>query len=141
MSTYKGAVIMWSSPTIPVGWHVCDGSVVNGVTLPDMRGKFVYGASLDDNLGDTGGVDGHTHTQPTSDATNDAHTHGFSGTTGGQSATYTAKSGSGGTGAHSHNFSGTTGSGGGSHSHTMDDTGSASNLPPYVKLYYIVRTQ
>jgi len=48
-----GGIIMWYGATsaIPSGWALCDGSVVNGLQTPDLRDKFVVGAS--NSTGDT----------------------------------------------------------------------------------------
>jgi microcystin-dependent protein len=43
-----GGIIMWSGSTPPTGWAVCDGSISNGVQTPDLRGRFVVGASTND---------------------------------------------------------------------------------------------
>ena len=43
----KGGIIMWggSVATIPSGWTLCDGgAAVNGVTIPDLRERFIVGA-------------------------------------------------------------------------------------------------
>lgn len=48
-----GSIVMWAGTTsaIPTGWALCDGSsiLINGsqVTLPDLRSRFVLGASAD----------------------------------------------------------------------------------------------
>ena len=41
----KGAIIMWSGEiaTIPTGFALCDGSTVNGVATPNLKGRFVVG--------------------------------------------------------------------------------------------------
>ncbi len=42
-----GGIIMWGgSPTaLPTGWTLCDGrAAVNGVTIPDLRERFIVGA-------------------------------------------------------------------------------------------------
>lgn len=75
-----GGIIMWSGTlaTIPSGWALCNGA--NGT--PDLRGRFIVGASVDSgatnsgasyNKGATGGADSvvlnsthlpsHTHTE------------------------------------------------------------------------------
>lgn len=63
-----GAIVIWSGlvSNIPSGWQLCDGT--NGT--PDLRGKFVKGASGDPGVGSTGGALDHTHT-----FTGDGHTH------------------------------------------------------------------
>jgi microcystin-dependent protein len=47
-----GGIIVWSGSiaTIPSGWALCDGKVVNGLTTPDLRDKFVIGASADNGV-------------------------------------------------------------------------------------------
>lgn len=44
----KGGIIMWSGSTdnIPTGYVLCDGrSAINGQIIPDLRNKFIRGAS------------------------------------------------------------------------------------------------
>ena len=38
-----GGIIMWSGDvsTLADGWELCDGGTVNGVTIPDLREKFI----------------------------------------------------------------------------------------------------
>lgn len=83
-----GGIIMWSGlpSTIPSDWRLCDGN--NGT--PDLRGKFVVGASATGGytVGNTGGSDqvtltesqlaSHTHGDGTYGT--DAHTHQHSST-------------------------------------------------------------
>lgn len=57
----KGAIIMWSGSTsnLPKGFHLCDGSTVNDVVCPDLRGRFIAGYKRGDTefgtIGNTGG--------------------------------------------------------------------------------------
>ena len=55
----RGVIVMWSGTlaSIPSGWALCNGS--NGT--PDLRDRFVYGASANENPGAKGGSDSHTH--------------------------------------------------------------------------------
>ena len=39
-----GSIVMWSGEAPPAGWVLCDGSVVDGVSTPDLRGRFVLSA-------------------------------------------------------------------------------------------------
>jgi microcystin-dependent protein len=41
----KRSIIMWggNQTNIPGGWKLCDGGSLNGVTTPDLRGRFVLG--------------------------------------------------------------------------------------------------
>ena len=80
-----GGIIMWSGSieTIPVGWALCNGG--NGT--PDLRERFIVGASLGNNtsvpggfysVGDTGGsrdavVVSHSHTASSSNAPDHRH--------------------------------------------------------------------
>lgn len=38
-----GVITMFSGTLIPKGWAVCDGGTYNGLTTPDLRGKFIVG--------------------------------------------------------------------------------------------------
>ena len=85
--TPLGGIIMWSGleRNIPNGWHLCNGESVNGLTVPDLKNKFIIGAGDTYNPGDTGGAStvtltttelpSHTHTQNAHTHTQDAHTH------------------------------------------------------------------
>lgn len=58
-----GGIILWygSLGTVPTGWHACDGgtySRVDGsgsITVPDLRDRFVIGATLTYAQGSSGG--------------------------------------------------------------------------------------
>jgi len=65
-----GIVILWNGTidTIPLGWSLCDGTVSNGYTTPDLRGRSILGAGFGGtdkkgnplttrNIGDKGGVE------------------------------------------------------------------------------------
>lgn len=135
------AIVAYSggSATLPSGWYVCNGGTISGTVLPDLRSKFIYGASADGDLAATGGTVDHTHTSGAT-STDGSHVHSVSATTGGPSATIGAATGPYGlaSATHTHSVNASTQSGG-SHSHTVGTSGSGSNLPPYVKLYYITR--
>jgi hypothetical protein len=62
----EGLIAYWSKLTeaVPMGWVACDGSN----TTPDLRGRFVLGATSAGDLGEVGGMDEHAHT-------NHAHQH------------------------------------------------------------------
>lgn len=80
-TTRKGCIVA-HDPQIPIpnGWAVCDGSVVPGYgTVPDLRGRFIKGASPTQAAGQTGG---NSEVQTSTAA---GHTHG--GKTGGHSLT------------------------------------------------------
>ena len=141
----QGFIGMWYGATnaIPSGWALCDGSVVNGLQTPDLRDKFVVGAS--DSTGDTsypglspnatGGAATDTVTISGSDTVNIS----ISGTTGVDNQTTLGQNyvhaGSGTQRRHNHSFSG-------SDSDTVNISGSdtVNTLPPYYALAYIIKT-
>lgn len=99
LNTPPGIIVMWSGliSAIPTGWFLCNG--LNGT--PDLRGRFIYGASVDTDVKTTGGsanaiVVSHTHTGPAHTHTSAAHTHST------PNHTHTASSNS--TGAHTHGY-------------------------------------
>ena len=131
-----GMIIIWSgsSASIPSGWLLCDGSS----STPDLRNRFVVGATSTYAVGATGGsadaiVVSHTHTATVTDPT---HNHSYTsfnsiGVAGGGNnvgATSTsATTGSASTGITVANS--TTGS-----------SGTNANLPPYYALCYIMKS-
>jgi len=130
-----GGIIMWSGSiaSIPSGWALCNGS--SGT--PDLRSRFVVGATSDASSGvtfnaDTGAVSGayapgntggETAHQLTT-AEMPSHNHDVYNQIGG------AGSSVGGTGSATNNN--TTGSRGGDDYH--------ENRPPYYALAFIMRT-
>ena len=48
----RGSIIIWTSKTIPTGWHICDGTA----GTPDMRDKFIVGASNKRDINVIGGA-------------------------------------------------------------------------------------
>jgi hypothetical protein len=131
-----GMIMLWSgsSGTIPSGWLLCDGSN----STPDLRNRFVVGATSTYSVGATGGsadaiVVSHTHSATVTDP---GHQHivggAYGGTPGGggivqstaQGAVYSTTEVTGITVANS-----TTGS-----------SGTNANLPPYYALCYIMKS-
>ena len=82
-----GGIIMWSGTTPPAGWSLCNGTSVNGVQTPDLRGRFILssgtGAGLTGrSLGATGGEENHKLTTAeipahAHSATDSGHSHGI----------------------------------------------------------------
>jgi microcystin-dependent protein len=142
-----GGIIMWSGTlaTVPVGWALCNGA--NGT--PDLRGRFIVGASVDSggtntgasyNKGATGGADStllttahlpaHNHTMAA------AGTHDHAGyqralyQDGGTSNALAIQSASGvvtATNAMADN---------GSHSHTINSSPAATQQVPTRPLFF-----
>lgn len=134
-------IMMFDNPivNVPSAFSLCNGS---GGTI-DLREKFIYGAAEDADVGNFGGAESHVHTNPNTDAAG-THTHTFNISTGGNTGSSKDISGfSGGDvvaeGGHTHTLADTTASDA-DHTHTLSNTGSTSNLPPYLKLYFIQRT-
>lgn len=133
--------ILWYgvASQIPNGWHICDGT--NG--LPDLRGKFLMGATLDADVLTTDGYEQHSHDNGAVSIVGD-HGHGYSISTGKPSSTANRQSPSASsagvaTAAHTHATSTRTTSQSGGHKHSLGNTSYASNLPPYKKFYFIGR--
>jgi microcystin-dependent protein len=130
-----GMIMLWSgsSATIPTGWLLCDGTN----STPDLRNRFVVGATSTYAVGATGGsadaiVVSHTHT-----LTDPGHNH--TTTVANQSTQNGSVSGGGSlptTGSSTLTSStSTTGI-------TVSTTGSSgtnANLPPYYALCYIMK--
>ena len=60
-----GGIIMWSGTvgtSLPSNWKLCDGTTYNGITTPDLRGRFVLssgqgGGLTNRTIGNAGGVE------------------------------------------------------------------------------------
>ena len=65
----RGVIVMWSGTlaNIPAGWALCNGGTYtapNGdsVTTPDLRDRFIYGTSANEDPGATGGASSYSLT-------------------------------------------------------------------------------
>jgi microcystin-dependent protein len=107
-----GVITMWSGSVgnIPSGWTLCDGTNVNGESVPDLTDRFVVGAGGSYTEGQTGGEDSVSLT----DSEMPSHRHA--------DGNYSTDS----DGYHSHNVSGNTDTTG-EHTHTGDIGGSYDN--------------
>jgi hypothetical protein len=155
MNIPDGGIILWYGlvANIPTGWALCNGA--NGT--PDLRERFVIGASTTLETGSTGGSKakttssdgGHSHTITVNNHTLTAaqmpsHSHSFdyasesfvngdidSGSTG--SISYSSRNTGGAGSSNSHNHSAGSNSVS-NHSHTIDDA-----RPPFYALAYIMK--
>ena len=150
-------------------WALCDGRTVNGITTPNLRGRFVRGWSDDLAVGSTAGSTGdvtsssagaHTHTGSTGAhalTVNEmpAHSHlegsASDDTTGATTATQNDpvdeinRAGSLGNQDDSWRWETEETGGGAAHSHSISSDGAHTHTvtvppPPYYELVYIMRT-
>ena len=133
-----GGIIMHSgsATALGAGWQVCDGT--NGTY--DMRGYFPIHTATDAEIGQTGGFSSHAHAVGTSGAASETHQHSASitlSTVSGSLNSYCTE-GASVQDSHNHTGGGTTASAG-AHTHSMNNTGGADSLPPYIQLYFIKR--
>jgi hypothetical protein len=154
-----GMIMLWSgsSATIPSGWLLCDGSN----STPDLRNRFVVGATSTYAVNATGGsadaiVVSHTHTA-TSTVTDAGHnhaTHAAGLITGGGANGYLSNKNSGFSGGGAASFGGTgdgsvdtdmrtstntTGITVATTNASSGSSGTNANLPPYYALCYIMK--
>ena len=141
-----GGIIMWSgtgsATAVPTGFTLCDGnggSAVNGITIPDLRDKFIVGANSVTgsdstypgvSMNQTGGspnavLISHTHTQSGGSTDDDGGSHVPGSGAAGSAMTNISNAGIDNTGTLK-----TDGS----------VTGTNANLPPFLALAFIIRT-
>lgn len=143
---FSGMIVMWSGTLaqVPTGWKLCDGTgtLSNGNPIPDLRGRFIIGSGGDSgatyNTGATGGTTTHSHTITIAGTalTVDqipAHSHTINGGNAGNFGNRADRDG-GNDGMISTNETG----GGKPHTHTATET-TATHLPPYFSLAFIIK--
>lgn len=137
-----GSIVLWygSASAVPTGFLICNG--LSGST-PDLRGRFVRGASNSAELLTTGGSAVHLHAGGGS-SYDDGHSHLYGSATSGGPSTIlgvlTTGTDSFARTSHTHTISSKYSDGGGSHSHVSSGVSSlASSFPPYRTLYWIKR--
>jgi microcystin-dependent protein len=136
-----GGIIMWSGTNPPAGWALCNGQTTNGISTPDLRGRFVLASGQGTGLsmrtvGQSGGKETHALTigeVPSHTHTNTFIDNGYPDNWGRRDDTlanghFMVKPTSSG---HSANFTGTAAGGSGAH----------TNMPPYYVLAFIMRVQ
>jgi len=156
-----GGIILWSGAenAVPAGWALCNGQSLNGRTTPNLRGRFVIGASDGRGVGDVGGAESvtltvnqipaHNHNVSGSTTTDGEHSHGYddiyfseccpnygwrgSGDSDRDNGPLTTPRNTANAGAHSHTFNVTSGSTGGGQA--------VGIMPPFYALAYIMRVQ
>jgi hypothetical protein len=137
-----GMIMLWSgsSASIPSGWLLCDGSS----STPDLRNRFVVGATSTYAVGATGGsadaiVVSHTHTA-TSTVTDPGHLHVIANASGGTPNGGGAYiQGADNPGASRNTNSQTTGITVATTNASSGSSGTNANLPPYYALCYIMK--
>jgi hypothetical protein len=138
-----GMIMLWSgsSASIPSGWLLCDGSS----STPDLRNRFVVGATSTYAVGATGGsadaiVVSHTHTA-TSTVTDPGHLHVIANASGGTPNGGGAYiQGADNPGASRNTNSQTTGITVATTNASSGSSGTNANLPPYYALCYIMKS-
>ncbi len=121
-----GGIIIWTNPSIPSGWAICDGT--NGT--PDLRGRFIVGHTLADASFNTIGYTAGTKQVTLTTSEIPSHSHSLP-----DNIWYTTGSNKVDTGGSTKygdtiTTSSTLSTGGG---------GAHNNLPPYYVVYYIKR--
>lgn len=134
-----GGIVMWDDDiaNAPAEFSICDGV---GDT-PDLTDNFIYGASSDGEVDATGGAETHSHENANVDDAG-THSHGLNVNTGNAPSNSNGSGYAGTTvsdGGHDHGMSATSNSDP-NHDHELGDTGDGSSLPPYLMLYFIMRT-
>jgi microcystin-dependent protein len=155
-----GGMMMWGTASAPTGYLLCNGAAVSRSTysalfavvgtafgsgdgsttfnLPDFRDRFPVGAGTTYSANSTGGskdaiVVSHTHTATVSDP---GHVHliGFQSIDAGPNYGSTASGNTAGSQTQSA-FTGVTVS-----NSTTGSSGTNANLPPYLGVYFIIKT-
>lgn len=108
-----GTIVAFAGSVVPAGWALCDGRTTStGRITPDLRNRFVLGLDpATGAVGEVGGSADHVHTASVSESRGDRKD---------------VEDGD------DHDVADD------DHSHTVT-VGRASNLPPFVKLAYIMK--
>ena len=132
-----GSIILWFGDKIPEGYVICDGTR----NTPNLCGLFVIGAGKSFKVHSKGGKENHTHDNKVTIKNSGEHTHKFPNTWYGN---YAEKSSPGkGNNVVDWNRQEPKSSvvEEGTHTHTASaKIEEGSNMPPYMALYYIMKT-
>lgn len=135
-----GGIIMWDNPiaNAPANCVICNGA---GGT-PDLRNNFIYGAASDGELGASGGSATHAHANAASGGAG-SHTHNVGLTSGSAPSNQNISGYTSGVqvsaGGHTHSLDATSDADP-NHTHAIGNTGAGTSLPPYLKLYFVMRS-
>jgi microcystin-dependent protein len=149
-----GCVLPYFGSNAPSGYLICNGAAYNPVTypdlytllgvntLPDLRGRFIIGASSEYAALTTGGESSHTLT--VDEMPKHGHVIGQIGSTDpeAQSFYYTSAPSTTGHGSPFSDFPNAASTSGDQSQRHVTQTGESeahNNLPPYVALVYIIR--
>jgi hypothetical protein len=138
-----GTILGWDKETVPDGWALCNGQTVNTITTPDLRDKFIRGASDDTDCNTTGGASEHDHSYPSPATSADGeHNHSASPSVGNSGTPTKAPSSTGISRSGNHTHSVGAGLGTESdHTHDMPDTATATNIPAHIVLKFIMKVE
>ena len=127
-----------NSSNLPPDFVICNGSN----NTPDLRSRFVWGAASDADLGNVGGATTHTHGN-SSTGSSGGHSHTLSATLGSSTSHIGVSAADNWDFAsHGHTHSASRSSGADSnHSHTLGSTGNGSSLPPFLRLWFVMRVE
>lgn len=138
-----GVIVMWygAENAVPAGWAICNGQTVNGVTTPNLTGRFVVGAGADSTYKASDGGDayqpgakGGERTHKLSTQEMPSHTHSITMHTGDLAASWKDQ----------RNFYLPWAKYPGTSTETSTSAGGNAaheNRPPYYALYYIMKVK
>lgn len=134
-----GTIVVWYlNDTIPDDWQLCDGT--NGT--PDLRGSIPMGASVDGDLGVSGGASTHGHTNPSTVNSGGVHSHSSPNVSGNADSSVAVTIGTGRSASdagHSSSWSISIYDSAAHSDHTLSAPANANHLPLHIKLYYIMK--